>query len=264
VGIIDALMRLFFKAKPAAAPIKPQPLPPTLTPPPSAQAAGVVAPPAEAPKPAPAQGVGITVEHLTAMGASLANAQKYVAHLNEACAKFGINTRSRICHFIAQTFHESGNLRVVRENLNYTAANCMKVWPRVFPTVESTVGFTKNPAALANKMYGGRVGNKEPGDGWKYSGRGLIQVTFRGNYEPCGKFLGIDLVNHPELLEEPRWAALSAGWFWGEHAHCNAMADIDTLEAVKVITKKVNGGYTNLAEREKHWKLAKKVFADLK
>lgn len=266
MGFIQALLSFFGKAKPAApSPVKPpivQPLP--QTPPPSAQAAVEVAPQVEPVKPAPARGVGITVEHLTKMGATAANAAKYVDHLNETCARFEINTRSRICHFIAQIFEESGNLRVVRENLNYDAKACMRVWPKTFPTVESTVGFVKNPAALANKMYGGRLGNKEPGDGWKFSGRGLIQITFRGNYEPCGKVLGLDLVSHPELLEEARWAAMSAGWYWRDQGRCNALADIDTFEQVKVITKRVNGGYNNLASREKHWKQAKVVFADFK
>jgi putative chitinase len=263
VGIFDTLLRLLGKltAAPAAQPVAPQPSPQPQTPQPTAQAAAPVAPAVALVK--PAAGVGITVAHLTGMGAKLANAEKYVVHLNEACVKFDINTRSRICHFIAQVYQESGNLRVVREDLNYTAKNCMDVWPSTFPTVESTVGYTMNPAALANKKYGGKNGNTAPGDGWKYSGRGLIQVTFLGNYRPCGKFLGIDLVSHPELLEEPKWAAMSAGWFFGKHANCNPLADRDNLETVRLITKKVNGGSNHLEQREDHWKRAQIVFADL-
>ncbi|MCE3608085.1 glycoside hydrolase family 19 protein [Massilia sp. P8910] len=261
-SFMDFLGSFFSKTPvPAKAPAVP-PVGPTPAP--------VALPAAHAPKPDPMvfqwpakQGVGITVDHLVRMGASPANAAKYCKAFNDVCERFGINTRARICAFIAQTFHESSCLRVVRENLNYTAKNCMDFWPKSFPTDASTVGYTMNPQALANKMYGGKNGNTQPGDGWRYSGRGVIQITFRGNYEPCGVALGLDLVNHPELLELPEHAVASAGWFWTDNK-LNAVADGDNEAAVIRATEIINGRHNGLDNRMALWRKAKVVFASFK
>jgi putative chitinase len=212
---------------------------------------------------APAPGVGITVEHLLKMGVSQLNADKYASFLNQACAKFKINTNARICAFISQICEESGNLSSVNENLGYTTKNMMTVWPSRFPTAESTMQFVGHPDLLANAVYGNRLGNSEPGDGYKYRGRGFIQLTFKGNYQASSKGLGVDLVSNPDLVSTPQYAALTAAEYWARNG-CNEMADPDNLDAVVKVTKKINGGYINLDTRKAYWNKAKLVFADLK
>jgi len=270
-SFIDFLSAIFSKS-PAQAP-QPAASAPTAEPIPAPQTAPVVltpapvvfAPPVPVAAPlAPSRGVGITIAHLVAMGASPANAAKYCKAYNDACERYDITSQARICAFVSQTFEESGCLSRTRENLNYTIENLMTVWPHSFPNAQSTAGYVMNPEALANKQYGRRDDNTQPGDGWKYSGRGVIQITFRDNYEPCGKSLGIDLVNHPELLEQPEYAVMSAGWYWRDQAHCNELADGDSVEAMTEITRKINGGLTRLTLRLDLWRKAKSVFAEFK
>lgn len=201
----------------------------------------------------------ITAQQLIKLGASSENANRYLEPLNKTLVKYEINTNARVCHFLAQIFVESGCLRLVKENLHYRAETLMRVWPKRFPTLASTNGYVMNPTALAEKVYSGRMGNISPGDGGKYLGRGLKQLTGKFNYQACSKALGVDFVSNPGLLETPLYAALSAGFFWNS-IKANQIADLDQEQTVKTITKLVNGGEIGLQERINYWKKAKGIF----
>ena len=180
----------------------------------------------------------------------------FVPVLNTAMNKYGIVTRLRIAAFIAQVGHESGQLTRLVENLNYSAEGLMKTWPSRFDLVRAPAAARK-PEQIANIVYAGRMGNTEPGDGWKYRGRGLFQVTGRANYAACGEALGLDLINQPTLLEQPQYAAMSAAWFW-------SMKDLSTLadkgDFVK-ITRRINGGLNGQADRQGLYDKSLKVLA---
>lgn len=159
---------------------------------------------------------------------------------------FGVlDSALRAEHFLAQCLHETGGLRVLVENLNYSAARLMQVWPSRFPTLESCSPFAHNPRALANRVYGGRMGNADPNDGWRYIGRGLLQITGRSAYERVGAALGLNLVGFPTEVLAPENVLRVAGEVWKE-AGCNALADADNVVA---ITKRINGGLIGLEER---------------
>ena len=156
----------------------------------------------------------------------------FVSVLNTAMGKYGIVTRLRIAAFIAQIGHESGQLVYVRE-----------IWG---PTP-------------AQAKYEGRkdLGNTVPGDGFKYRGRGLIQITGRANYAECGEALGLDLINHPELLEKPQHACMSAAWFWASRG-LSTLADAGKFDT---ITRRINGGQNGAADRQALYAKALKVLA---
>lgn len=170
---------------------------------------------------------------------------KWFEPLTNTFSKFEINTPKRQAAFIGQCGHESNNFRTLEENLYYSANALMRVWPSRFPDYDVAEKYANNPAKIANKVYAGRMGNTEDGDGWKYHGRGLIQLTGKDNYTRCGEALGIDLVNNPYLLLEPEFAAASAGWFWRKHG-LNQLADLGDLVA---ITKRINGGIHGIDDR---------------
>jgi putative chitinase len=169
--------------------------------------------------------------------------------LLETFEKYQINTPKRQACFLGQVMHESGSFKFTRENLNYSAKALMATWPSRFPDMEIASQFERQPEKIANKVYSGRMGNTEDGDGAKYIGRGLIQVTGKENYTHCGEALGVDLVANPQLLEEPRYAALSAGWFWNKKG-LNALADEGTSNSFEVMTKRINGGLLGLDDRK--------------
>lgn len=152
--------------------------------------------------------------------------------------------------FLANTLHETANLEQLVENLNYSAARLMQVWPSRFPTLDSTVGFANNPEALANKVYAGRMGNTAPGDGWLFRGRGIPQITGHDNYTFVGNLIGQDLLDVPDLLAQPHFA-LAAGIAWWEKKIPDSML-ADTV----AITRIVNGGTTGLAQRQQLTTLA--------
>lgn len=175
--------------------------------------------------------------------------------LAAAATRYDIDTAARIASFLAQTGHESGQFNRIVESLVYsTAQRLMTVWPKRFPTPASAAPYVRNEQRLANFVYANRIGNGDvqSGDGYKYRGRGLIQVTGRSNYQACGKVLGLDLLDNPDLLLQPRNAALSAAWFWDSRG-LNALADDRTddndLEDFTAITKAINGGTQGLKER---------------
>ena len=180
----------------------------------------------------------------------------FVPVLNTAMGKYGIVTRLRIAAFIAQIGHESGQLTRLVENLNYSAEGLMKTWPSRFDLVRATAAARK-PEQIANIAYGGRMGNTAPGDGWKYRGRGLIQATGKTNYAACEEALGFDLITHPELLEQPQYAALSAAWYWSVNG-LNTLADAGDLTK---ITRRINGGLNGQADRQALYDKALKVLA---
>lgn len=152
--------------------------------------------------------------------------------------------RDDIGPFIGQVLHESGMLERLEESLNYSAQRMTEVWDKRFPTVESALPYAHNAPALANKVYGGRLGNVAPGDGWKYRGRGLIMVTGRDNYSHVGVVLGLDLENNPDLLAQPEIALRSAIAWWEGKIPDGILGDI------KKVTKRVNGGTVGLAHRQ--------------
>jgi putative chitinase len=181
--------------------------------------------------------------------------ERWAAALAPALARFEINTDARLCSFLAQTGHESGQFNRLVENLNYkTALRLTKVWPKRFPTEAAASPYVGNEAKLANIVYANRLGNgnEASGDGYRYRGRGLIQITGRSNYAAAGAALGLDLIGAPDLLLEKENAALSAAWFWNSRG-LNALADDKTddndLEDFTEITKRINGGTVGLQER---------------
>lgn len=192
------------------------------------------------------------------MGCSPSVAEKYCAPLNACFDKFGINTHLHIAAFLAQVGHESGRLSQVVENLNYSADALRRTWPSRFMP-DLAIQVARQPDRIANIVYGGRMGNVELGDGWKYRGRGLIQITGRDNYAACSKALFGDdrLLRNPELLEQPEWACMSAAWFWDSRG-LNSLADKGDIVGV---TKKINGGTNGLEDRKALYEKALKVLA---
>ena len=183
----------------------------------------------------------MTSEQLTALGID----SKWVEPLQMVFDKYDMSTTLRQAAFIGQCAHESGNFKTLEENLHYKAESLMKVWPSRFPSLEVANQFANNPEKIANKVYAGRMGNNEEGDGWAFHGRGLVQLTGRDSYTRCGESLGIDLISNPELLLQPKGAALSAGWFWSKHG-LNELADAQDYETM---TKRINGGTLGLDDR---------------
>ena len=165
--------------------------------------------------------------------------------LNQVFVKYEIDTPKRQAAFIGQSSYESANFTHLQENLNYSAQRLMQVWPSRFPYIIAAEPYAHNPEKLANFVYAGRMGNLQDGDGYTYRGRGLIQITGREMYTKCGNALGIDLIDNPDLLLTPEYAALSAGWFWNKHG-LNALAD---AQEYGTMTRRINGGTTGLDER---------------
>jgi putative chitinase len=170
---------------------------------------------------------------------------KWEEPLQAAFDKYDINTLKRQAAFIGQCAHESANFKTLEENLNYRPETLIKVWPSRFPDATTAQKYANNPQALANKVYSGRLGNNQENDGWNFHGRGLIQLTGRENYERCGFSLGVDLISNPDWLLDPKYAALSAGWFWNKKG-LNELAD---QQEHGMITKRINGGTLGLDDR---------------
>lgn len=184
----------------------------------------------------------MTNEQLAALGIDY----KWLEPLEEAFEKYEINTPKRQAAFIGQCAHESGNFKTLQENLNYSAEGLMKTWPSRFPTKEVADQYARQPAKIAGKVYNGRLGNSSEEEASKYLGRGLIQLTGKENYEHCGSSLGVDLVGNPDWLLDPKYAALSAGWFWNKKG-LNSLADSGDIETM---TKRINGGLHGLDDRK--------------
>lgn len=148
-------------------------------------------------------------------------------------------------NFLAQVVHESGRLSSLEENLSYSAERLMQVWPSRFPSRAVALPFARNPRALANRVYGGRMGNVAPDDGWKYRGRGLIQLTGRNNYALAETLTGLPLLEMPDLLLEQEPALRASIAWWEENVPDDALGNVTR------VTRVVNGGTHGLAERER-------------
>ena len=182
-------------------------------------------------------------EQLIALGID----EKWYKPLMDTFIKYNISTTQRQACFIGQCQHESANFTKLEEGLNYSASRLMAVWPSRFPSLDVANQYANNPEKLANKVYGGRadLGNTEDGDGFKFHGRGIFQLTGRSNYQVCGDALGQSLTEQPSLLLEPMWACMSAGWFWNKKG-LNSLAD---NEDWTTMTKRINGGTVGLDDR---------------
>jgi len=191
------------------------------------------------------------------------NLDKLKGHIPEAVIsqipavmeKFQINTPLRLAHFLAQCGHESGGFRLTKENLNYSAKGLMGIFKKYFPTEALANQYARKPEKIANKVYGGRMGNgpEASGDGAKYCGRGYIQLTGKDNYTAFGKSINEDLTVDPTVVAG-KYALLSAAWFFHKNG-LHKLADGGATDAVVTqITKRVNGGTIGLADRIKHFK----------
>lgn len=203
---------------------------------------------------------------------------QYLAPLNAAMRRYEITTGPRITIFLAQVAHESGDFTSVSENLNFSADGLANTWPTRFGVRDPAGGYVKvqvngkarikptsqaialerKPEAIANSVYADRFGNGSPasGDGWRYRGAGLKQLTFKDNHAAFGKAVGKALADVPDYLRTPEGAALSACWFWAANG-LNKLADARDFEGA---TMRINGGLTGLSSRLKYWERAKEAF----
>lgn len=190
----------------------------------------------------------ITAEQLQKMGASRENAfMKFAQPLNETMEIYNINTPLRKSHFLSQAFHESGALSILNEGLSYSAERLLEVYPKMFKTLKEAEQYARNPVKFSQKRYNG------------FHGRGIFQLTWEENYKRCGDALGVDFVNNKQLLEQPKYACLSAGWFWNDKK-LNEIADKGGLEYVDDITKVINGGLNGLKDRKQYFIKATNIF----
>jgi putative chitinase len=200
----------------------------------------------------------ITVEQFHHLFPKAQDPQSWVDSMNAVFLTYEINTPKRVAAFLAQCGHESGGWTIFQENLNYSAQGLCLTFKKYFPTLESAQPYARKPEKIANKVYANRMGNgpESSGDGWKYRGRGPIQLTGKDNYRSFAQDMFEDWEN---LFENPDWvtsdkdfALMSAIWFWNKNK-LNREADAGDI---KTMTKKINGGYIGLEDRIKHYKEA--------
>ncbi|QXH44293.1 glycoside hydrolase family 19 protein [Pseudomonas xanthosomatis] len=191
----------------------------------------------------------------------------FLPALNRAALRWKIDSRVRIAAFLAQIGHESGQLRRLVENLNYSAEAMAVTWKSRYRGADGkpnakALSLARKPEAIANDAYSGRNGNTQPGDGWRFRGRGLIQLTGRDNYRAAGLVLGLPLVEQPELLEQAEHAAQSAAWWWAKHG-LNELADAGRIQDIgSVINTGQPGRVPNgAAERKALYDLALRVLS---
>jgi putative chitinase len=175
-------------------------------------------------------------------------ADRWVVALNETCEEFAIDSPFRIAGFLSNVAHESAGFKFVKENLNYSAASLMRVWPSRFPNLEVAQRYAMQPEKIANRAYADRMGNGDEasGDGAKFLGRGLIQLTGKNNYVAYSLACNNEALQHPEIVEQPKYAAESAGWFWNVN-RLNTLAD---AQDVGGMCRRINGGYNGLDDRQ--------------
>lgn len=203
----------------------------------------------------------ITVEQFSHMFPKNKNPQGWTTALVDVLPTYEINTPERIASFLAQCGHESAGFTVLQENLNYSADGLNKIFKKYFPTLESAQPYARKPEMIANRVYASRMGNgdEHSGEGYKFRGRGPIQLTGKANYAACSEFLFQDdtLINDPDMLLDPEYALHSACWFWWKN-DLNKFADTADLVTM---TKRINGGTIGLEDRIKHYNEAMEIFA---
>ena len=177
--------------------------------------------------------------------------------LEQALPDYDINTPQRVAAFMAQCAHESGGFRALKENLNYRAVTLRKVFPKYFPTDDLAAAYAGNQEMIANRVYGGRMGNgdEHSGDGYRYCGRGLIQLTGKSNYQNFADSIETPVEDLPEYLATFEGAVQSACWFW-ESNNLNQFADKGDI---LTMTKRINGGTIGLEDRTNHYQHALQV-----
>jgi len=215
-----------------------------------------------------------SIEQIVAAGVKGEVAERWLGGIRIACLQYGINTPQRIAGFLSQCAHESAGFTALVENLNYSADTMAAVWPSRFavqvPDPERrgktkakkdakgknipnkfALALHRKPELIANAVYSNRMGNStiESGEGWKYRGRGLKQLTGKSNYIACAKALDLPLVHTPDLLLQPGPAAMSAAWFWATN-NCNSFADKGD---VRGLTQRINGGLIGIDDRTKRY-----------
>ena len=196
----------------------------------------------------------LTVSQLKQMVPGITHADHWIEAFDQLLPDYEINTPKRVAAFIAQCAHESGGFRFLKENLNYKAESLMKTFPKYFSDRDTANAYAKQPIKIANRVYANRMGNGDEasGDGYRYCGRGLIQLTGKTNYDWFAASLEISSTEASEYLETFEGAAQSACWFW-ESNNLNVEADAGDI---KKMTKKINGGYIGLDDRIKHYEHA--------
>jgi putative chitinase len=178
-----------------------------------------------------------------------------ITQLPDTIAKFELNTPLRLAHFLAQAGHESGGFKAVNENLNYGAKGLLGIFKKYFPTPEKAALYERKPEKIANLVYGSRMGNgpEASGEGWKFRGRGYIQLTGKDNYKAFDAVVAESIVDNPDLVAT-KYPLLSAAWFFHKNG-LHKIADGGATDAVVTsVTKRVNGGTIGLADRIKHFK----------
>lgn len=201
----------------------------------------------------------LTASMLSKMaGCPIVTAQTWVPALILAAHEAQLDNAQRLAAFIAQVVYESNRFIEICENMNYSAPRLLQVFGKYF-TNEKATEYAHNPERIANLVYANRIGNgpEQSGDGFRFRGRGLIQLTGRSNYRAAGKDLGIDLENNPELAEQPIISARVAGWYWTDR-NLNAFADMGNIDA---ITYRINGGYNGKVERAALYQKALRMLA---
>ena len=190
---------------------------------------------------------------------------KYYSYIEQYCEKYKINTVERISHFLAQINYESGYMNYVEENLNYSAKQLLKVFPKYLKTLDEAKEYEYKGEKIANKVYANRMGNgdEQSGDGYRYRGRGLIQLTGKKNYEKFSKWYNDSsiFVDNPDLLLQPQFAVLSAFFYWDINNLNSYIVDNENAYNIcKALTKKINGGYNGLEERFRLYKKIRELY----
>ncbi|MFT5645398.1 MAG: putative chitinase [Aureispira sp.] len=185
-------------------------------------------------------------------------AEKYLSLLDITLPQYGIDTSLRKAHFLAQITHESGGFKFTTENLNYSGNALYSVFRKYFPTLDSTVDYQRKPEKIANKVYANRLENSEEasGDGWRFRGRGLIQLTGKANYHSFSIATNQNFIKNHDLVATPEWALASACWFWKKNG-INKYADADDIH---MVTKRINGGFNGIEIRQHFLDEYKKLY----
>ena len=202
----------------------------------------------------------MTTDELLVKASSFINA-KYYSYFAKYCDKYNINTPLRLAHFLSQVNHESGDMKYIEENLNYSAKRLLQVFPKYFKTLQEAKKYEYKPEKIANKIYANRMGNDEAsGDGWRYRGRGPIQLTGKNNYILFANWVkNRDIINNPDLiLKDNDLLVLTAFFYWDYRKINNIIIDnANQYEICKKVTRAINGGYNGLDDR---WQRFQKIY----